>query len=122
MQRTRDQGKSWTTVWRRSRVSLSWVGTVGSEVIAAGISLVVGQPFLIESSDGGATWQTVQVALSPSLVPGVQNSDVQQALWSLWAFDQFDFVTPSLGFAMPDSMIGPGRVHGPWATCSAPHH
>jgi len=28
VQRTRDQGKSWTTVWRRSRVSLSWVGTV----------------------------------------------------------------------------------------------
>ncbi len=106
VQRTRDQGKSWTTVWRRSRVSLSWVGTVGSEVIAAGISLVVGQPFLIESSDGGATWQTVQVALSPDLVPGVENSDVQQALWSLWAFDQFDFVTPSLGFAMPDSMTG----------------
>jgi photosystem II stability/assembly factor-like uncharacterized protein len=106
VQRTRDQGKSWTTVWRRSRVSLSWVGTLGSEVIAAGISLVVGQPFLIESSDGGATWQTVQVALSPDLVPGVENSDVQQALWSLWAFDQFDFVTPSLGFAMPDSMTG----------------
>ena len=106
VQRTRDQGKSWTTVWRRSRVSLSWVGTLGSEVIAAGISLVVGQPFLIESSDGGATWQTVQVALSPDLVPGVEISDVQQALWSLWAFDQFDFVTPSLGFAMPDSMTG----------------
>ena len=113
VQRTWDQGKSWTTVWRQSSASLSWIGAVGSEVIAAGISLVVQQPFLIESSDGGATWQTVQVALSPSLVPGVQNSDVQQALWSLWAFDQFDFVTPSLGFAMPDSMMGQAAFMAP---------
>ena len=113
VQRTWDQGKSWTTVWRQSSASLSWIGAVGSEVIAAGISLVVQQPFLIESSDGGATWQTVQVALSPSLVPGVQNSDVQQALWSLWAFDQFDFVSPSLGFAMPDSMTGQAAFMAP---------
>ena len=103
MQRTLDQGESWGTVWRRTSASLSWIGAVGTEVIAAGISLVPRQPFLIESNDGGATWQTVQVALSPGLVSGVQKSYVQQALWSLWAYDQFDFVTPSLGFAMPDS-------------------
>ena len=113
VQRTSDQGKSWTTVWRRSRDSLSWIGAVGSEVVAAGISLAVRQPFLIENNDGGATWQTVQVALSPGLVPGVQNSDVQQALLSLWAHDQFDFVTPSLGFAMPDSMTGQAGFMAP---------
>lgn len=113
VQRTRDQGESWTTVWRQRRTSLSWIGAVGSEVIATGISLVVGQPFLIESSDGGATWQTVQVVLSPSLVSGVQKSYVQQALWSLWAYDQFDFVTPSLGFAIPDSMTGQAGFMAP---------
>src|SRR5208283_333865 len=113
VQRTGDQAKSWTTVWRQRRASLSWIGAVGSEVIVAGISLVEGQPFLIETSDGGATWQTVQVALGPGLVPGVENSDVQQALWSLWAYDQFDFVTPSLGFAVPDSMTGQAAFMAP---------
>jgi len=106
LQRTSDQGESWQTVWRRAGASLSWIGAVGAEVIAAGISPVLRQPFLVTSTNDGDSWQTVRVSLSPSLVPGVQKSYVPQALASLWAYDQFDFVTPSLGFAVPGSMMG----------------
>lgn len=106
VQRTRDQGESWVTVWRRSGGSLSWVGAVNGEVLAAGISASDGPPFMIDSSDGGTSWQVVHVRLSPSLVTGVRRSYVGQALDALWAHDQFEFVTPSLGFAVPDSMMG----------------
>ena len=39
VQRTLDQGERWGTVWRRTGASVSWIGAVGTEVIAAGISL-----------------------------------------------------------------------------------
>ena len=38
---------------------------------------------------------------------------MQQALFSLWGYDQFDFVTPNLGFAMPDSMMGQAAFMAP---------
>jgi photosystem II stability/assembly factor-like uncharacterized protein len=106
VQRTTDQGQTWRTVWRRSGASLSWIGAVGTDVIAAGISAVARQPFLIKTGSGGDNWRTVHVALSPALVPGVEKQYVKQALLQMWALDQFDFVTPSVGFAVPDSMMG----------------
>jgi photosystem II stability/assembly factor-like uncharacterized protein len=106
VQRTSDQGQSWRTVWRQGGASLSWIGAVGTDVIAAGISPVARQPFLIETSNGGDNWQTVRVALSPALLPGVQKQYVKQALLRMWALDQFDFLTPSVGFAKPDAMMG----------------
>jgi photosystem II stability/assembly factor-like uncharacterized protein len=106
VQRTQDQGASWATVWRQAGDSLSWIGMAGASVLAAGLAEDGQRPFLLESNNNGASWRAVHISLSPTLVPGVQPGYVRQALGALWSSYQFDFVSASVGFALPDPMAG----------------
>lgn len=111
VQVTSNLGRTWRTVWHQRGASLTWIGSAPGEILAAGSSSKE-RPFLVETSDAGARWRTVGVALDPSLVTGVQTRYVHLALEEFWEQEQFDFLTPQLSFAMPDSMEGQA-VHPP---------
>ena len=135
IQRTADQGRTWRTVWRGSSDRVTWLGITGAgmsgdavahgahrsvgaglaggaerqpsaEIVAAG-STAEGRPFLLKSDADGDRWQLQAVSLSGVVLPtGVYQQAAGPEEAELWATYRFDFVTPSLGFAAPDPMVG----------------
>ena len=111
IQRTRDRGRSWATVWRRTGYRLTWIGTAGGSVVAAGLSANGLQPLLLQGDPTGTSWHLVDVSISPAAVPsGVQAGTAASALAEMWGSYQLHFVDQSLGFAAPDPMVGMGAV------------
>ena len=105
IQRTTDGGASWVTVWQEPGASLYWVGTVGSEVVASGVLTQPGNndssassPLLLVSTDGGTSWVPITPSL-PSLARGMTDGGA-------WPGFRLDFLTRSVGLAVPDSAEG----------------
>jgi photosystem II stability/assembly factor-like uncharacterized protein len=75
-------------------------------VVAAG-STAQGRPFLLKGDANGDRWQRQAVSLSGVGLPtGVYRQATGLEDAQLWATYRFDFVSPSLGFAVPDPMVG----------------
>ena len=111
IQRTRDRGRSWATVWRRTGYRLTWIGTAGGTVVAAGLSADGLRPFLLVGNGAGTSWHLVHMSISAAAVPtGVQAGMAASAVAQIWGSYQFHFVDQSLGFGAPDPMVGDGTV------------
>ena len=95
---TTDGGHRWQEVWQEKSADLFWVGRSlrGSTWIASGVTVSsassTASPLLLTSGDG-VHWSAVQPRLRASFNPDGLTS---------WQWLRFDFVTPSLGFAVPD--------------------
>lgn len=106
---TSDGGASWSSVWHEAGASLDWVGRAGSAVVASGVVAPPGStdparatPLLVRSNDGGRSWTTSEPALPAAMGRGSQ-------VWG-WGDARLDFVSGSLGFALPDSEMGEGTL------------
>jgi photosystem II stability/assembly factor-like uncharacterized protein len=118
IQRTTDQGLTWSTVWRKGGDRLTWLGAAGAgmsgdgalapgeEVVAAG-STRQGRPFMLTGDSKGGHWSVRAVSLSGVVLPtGTPRQAAEPDMAELWATYRFDFVSPLLGFAAPDPMVG----------------
>ena len=111
IQRTSDRGRRWATVWRRTGYRLTWIGTAGGSVVAAGLAADGLRPFVLEGDRSGTSWRLVNVSISSAAVPpAVQAGMAASALAQMWGSYQFHFVSQSLGFAAPDPMVGQAAV------------
>ncbi len=107
IQRTTDQGRTWATVWRGSGYRLTWIGTAGYKVVAAGLAGNGLKPFLLEGNGAGTAWDLVDVSVSSAAVPlGIQAGTAPTVVAEIWGRYRFHFVDESLGFATPDPMVG----------------
>ncbi len=95
---TTDGGQRWQEVWQDKSADLFWVGRsqTGSTWIASGVTVSstssTAAPLLLTSRDG-IHWSAVRPQLPSSFNPDGLTS---------WQWLRFDFVTPELGFAVPD--------------------
>ncbi len=97
IERTRDGGVSWTTVWSRARTAVTRIRAIDEQhLFAAGASYPAGAPqhraplpLLLLSRNGGQTW----LALRPSL---------PRALAEAWPWLDFQFPTTRNGYAQHD--------------------
>lgn len=104
IQVTADGGRTWTTVWRSTQADLDWVGFAGAaHGFVAGATFpaagAAGTPLLLTTADGGRTWR----AIRPSLPAGAA---------AAWTGLRFDFVSPSVGYALTDAdfTMGPTGI------------
>lgn len=102
LERTTNGGASWAVLWRGRGVVLHWVATAGGAVVAAGLG--ARGPLLVESTDGGATWREVPVAISLPAA-SVHGAQANAADW-YWATSALYFLNQRVGFAYPNAMYG----------------
>ena len=99
--RTTDGGVHWSEVWSVAGASIGWVGPAGNllkgigSVFPVGPSITStanGQPVVVTSADGGATWWAAP-AQTPADLPAWQNVT-------------FAFGSAGLGFGVADPNVG----------------
>lgn len=96
---TSDGGSTWDTVWSQKNADLFWVGQslTGSLSVASGVTVsansTTAQPLLLTSSDG-QHWEAIAPAV-PASVLGLASGNV-------WQWLRFTFLSPQVGFAVPD--------------------
>jgi photosystem II stability/assembly factor-like uncharacterized protein len=94
IQVTRDDGAHWRTVWQSPRVELGAIGTRAGVVYVTASSANAHapddfSPLLLVGTDRGRRWRTIRPRLP---------ADLRDGFLSLRPY----FVTPSLGFAVPN--------------------
>jgi photosystem II stability/assembly factor-like uncharacterized protein len=85
IQRTGDGGRTWHDVWKRPNTDLQWIAFADPQH-----GFVGGDGFVLRTRDGGRTWTRVPMRL-PRDLPRWTNVQLEP-----------HFVTPALGFAVPD--------------------
>lgn len=104
LERTINGGLAWQKAWSGRDIVLHWVGTMGTAIVAAGLS--TGGPLLVKSFDDGRGWHEVPVTLSlPPLSSAAAEVGGTNADW-YWATSALDFINSHVGFAVPDAMFG----------------